>query len=234
MGCGPSNNAGKSDGTHEVPASPYTRPPIREATVITTANLKACAAEHNLALREVNILWLRFKLLGPSSGGLVTACSFDSSIGTGFRHNAVLSKFVKTKFLDDDSLDFESFIRLLKWWKLSDAPEKLRCIFDLYDHDEDRTLTAEETAEMLAALCHGDPNGSSLCSTLQQLVLEHDEDSGQMICKKPVFIQALEEFEDLHRDILCLTDDRVFDSKGDQKNTGIMRSKTMPTKVAVS
>jgi hypothetical protein len=84
-------------------------------------------------------------------------------------------------------------------WKLSDAPEKLRCIFDLYDHDEDRTLTAEETAEMLAALCHGDPNGSSLCSTLQQLVLEHDE--------------ALEEFEDLHRDILCLTDDRVFDSK---------------------
>jgi hypothetical protein len=34
-----------------------------------------------------------------------------------------------------------------------------------------------------------------------------------MICKKPVFIQALEEFEDLHRDILCLTDDRVFDSK---------------------
>lgn len=98
-------------------------------------------------------------------------------------------------------------------WKLSDAPEKLGCIFDLYDHDEDRTLTAEETAEMLAALCHGDSNGSSLCSTLQQLILEHDEDSGQMICKKPAFIQALEEFEDLHRDILCLTDDRVFDSK---------------------
>eukprot|EP00035_Acanthoeca_spectabilis_P010102 m.178414 g.178414 ORF g.178414 m.178414 type:complete len:243 (+) comp14925_c0_seq9:710-1438(+) len=237
MGCGSSVSKSQA-------VVPYTRPPLRETTIITTSDLLNHAAEHNLSLEEVNILWLRFKLLGPTSSGLITARAFDTNIGTGFRHNAVLSKFVKTKYLDDDTLDFESFIRLLKWWKLSDTPGKLGCIFDLYDHDEDRILTSEETTELLEALCHGDTDNAALCATLQRLITERDDDSGETICKKPVFVQALEEFRELHRDILSLADHRVFDSKvlcaslkgvneadrvgtqGEQRNTGIMRQKT--------
>mmetsp|Transcript_31504 Transcript_31504/g.82650 ORF Transcript_31504/g.82650 Transcript_31504/m.82650 type:complete len:234 (+) Transcript_31504:304-1005(+) len=224
MGCGSS----KSNQALATTTTTYTRPPVRETTILRTSDLQHHAADHNLPLDEVNVLWLRFKLLGPTGSGLVSACAFDSNVGTGFRHNAILSKFVKTKYLDDDTLDFDSFIRLLKWWKLADTAEKVGCTFDLYDHDEDNILTIDETKDLLRALCHGGDSSAAMQNTILHLVTEEDDETAELICKKSVFLRVMEEFDELHHDLLSVSDRRVFDSTGEQKSTGIMRQKTRP------
>lgn len=123
---------------------------------MTTNDLQSAAAAVNMKLDEVNVLYLRFKMLEPSPSGLVPIPAFDQKNGTGFRHNRILARFIKTIYLDEDLIDFKDFLKMMKWWKMSDLSQKLRRVFEIFDDDEDSLIPTEELDTLLDAVFPGD------------------------------------------------------------------------------
>ena len=58
------------------------RPQHRETTLMTTNDLQGLSTDVNMKLEEVNVLYLRFKMLEPSPSGLVSVTSFSQKNGT--------------------------------------------------------------------------------------------------------------------------------------------------------
>lgn len=230
MGCGGSKSkadANGGGGSGGLSAGQDSNLGARETSFMSPATLSAVAKEANVTLEEAEVLYLRFKLLEPDhTTNEVLVTHFGHKIGTGYRHNSILLRFVRSIHMDDAMLDLLTFIKLLKWWKLADPRQKAERVFDLFDGDEDGVLDRHELDQMLLELamiaegCGDDDYPEGL------LVLLVVDSSGMAFCHKKMFVTYMLDHAIVElKQLLNPLDTDVYDDRGQRIDTNIMKDK---------
>jgi len=223
-------------------------PSGREISFMSPGDMQNLAAVVNLTLEEAEVLYLRFKLLEPDrSSNMIFVSKFSEKIGTGFRHNTILYKFVKAIHNDDAALDLLAFFKLMKWWKLADPRQKCERIYDLYDLDADGVLEKDEVVEMLGDLkCFEFAEDGSSSSSgsrvesgsvteypdelLNAIGWNNDQEQEQLCHKSQFVTYMLDNRVDALHAVLNISDNEVYDREGKRINTGIMKSRSQSRK----
>jgi len=118
------------------------------------------ALQSKLSILEIETLVRRFKELGCTDDGVVKIGSFEKHSGLAKKEDHLLFKrFVNVlpvntvsgkKKGKDRLIDFSSFLRVVRFWKLASNEQRLLRLFDLFDLDDNGLIDVYDLRLLLA------------------------------------------------------------------------------------